>query len=274
MTDLRRENLAWPDEKRVYLTLDYECDYGTALSENTYYALSHTDELVTLLENHEIPLTCFVQTEVLDERPDEVETLRNSDTLVNFHPHSHTHAPREEISIEDEIELSTARYRTFFETDPSGYRFPNGNVREPDYRLLADYGYKFDASVFPSWRPGHFNNTRAETRPVYLPEYDIVELPFTVFSKALRIPTALSYCQLIGRPYTELLKRRGPSSVVLNIHMHDLVTPPSYDDLSPLYRRIYDRNPSGFDTLRHLVEGLLQRGYAFSTLNRLHTEIV
>jgi hypothetical protein len=57
----------------VYLTLDLECEFGTALRENTYYAARYTDEPISLLKEMDVPLTCFLQTELLDERPEAVE---------------------------------------------------------------------------------------------------------------------------------------------------------------------------------------------------------
>jgi|GEM_PF-734395 len=271
-----REGIAWPVDRQVYLTLDFECDYGTALSTNTYEAVTHVDDLVELVERLAVPLTVFVQTELLDERPETVTALRNAAVDVRFHPHSHTHRGRLEDPDADhertvtEVETSTERYREFFDRDPVGYRFPDGNVRDRDYAVLADAGYEFDASVFPSWRPGRFDNTDELTVPSYRAEHDVVEIPFSVFHDRLRIPTALSYCRLLGRPYTELLLARPPSTIVFNVHMHDLVTPPSYADLSPFYRAVYARNPRGLAILERVLGGLAARGYSFGTIDHVH----
>lgn len=270
MTDRRRATLSWPDDGRLYLTLDFECDFGTALPENEYEALDYASEFVSTMEDHDVPVTCFVQTEVLDERPEAVETLRSCSTPVRFHPHSHTHRPRERTSIEDEIGTSTDRYREFFGAEPTGYRFPNGNVREADYRLLAERGYDFDASVFPTWRPRHFDNTDAPTVPQYLPSYDLFEVPFTVYHETLRVPTALSYCRLLGRPYTWLLTWRRPSVVVFNVHMHDLATPSTVSKLPRTYRMVYGRNDDGFDRLERVLESFAASGYSFGTLDDVH----
>jgi len=260
----------WPSDQTFFLTIDYECDYGTALAENSYGALDHTEAVVNLLERFDVPLTCFVQTEVLDEAPEEVERLRKAAIPVSFHPHSHSHRPRETADIEAEIRTSATRYQEFFGRDPTGYRFPNGNVRPRDYRLLAEYGYEFDASVFPSWRPGHFDNTSTPTNPQYLPEYDLYEIPFTVYSDRVRIPTALSYCRLLGRPFTELFCRRPPRVVIFNIHMHDLVNPSSFERLSPLYRGIYSRNEDGLALLETILRRFAERGFAFPRLDEFH----
>lgn len=262
--------LDWPADETVVLTVDYECDYGTALSRNTYQALEHTEWLVELLERLDVPLTCFVQTEILAEKPERVEQLRSADVPVTFHPHSHTHKPRGETDPEYEIRESTARYRDFFGRRPLGYRFPNGNVRQRDYTKLAEYSYKFDASVFPSWRPGHFDNLGAVTGPRYLGAHDLYEIPFTVYSDAVRVPTALSYCRFLGRPFTELLCRRPPGVIIFNVHMHDLFNPPAFKDLSPFHRAIYARNAPGLPQLERVLTRFRDLGYSFGQVEDIY----
>lgn len=274
MTDDRSPRLLdWPGEQRFYLTVDFECDYGTALSENHYGAVERVGELVAMLERHDVPLTAFVQTELLDERPTTVERLRDAGVDVEFHPHSHTHAPRSETTVAEEITRSTDRYREFFGRSPQGYRFPNGNVRPADYEVLADAGYEFDASLFPSWRPGHFDHSDEPTVPHRVPDADLYEVPFTVFGDRFRVPTALSYCRLVGRPMLALLARRPPSSVVFNIHMHDLFNPESYAELPPLYRAIYARNADGFGMLDTVLETFSGMDYEFEQFGTLVDEL-
>ena len=270
---IETRRLSWLEERTVYLTLDFECDFGTALSRNTYEAVDYVDEFVDLLESTDMPLTCFVQTELLDRRPEAVEKLRECDQQVNFHPHSHTHSKRDATSMGYEITRSTDRFTEFFGQSPVGYRFPNGNVRDTDYRLLSEEGYGFDASVFPTWRPGHFNNTHAATVPTYLRRYDLFEMPFTVLSPSIPIPTGLSYCRFFGRPLTNYLVRAGPSSVVFNVHLHDLATPSSAAGLSPLYRALYSRNEDGLTLLREVLTRYRQRGYGFDTLDSVHNTL-
>lgn len=263
----------WPFQQTVFLTVDFECDFGTALHTNRYEAIEHVNELVSLLEWLNIPLTCFVQTEILTKHPETIETLCNAAVPISFHPHSHSHKPRNKTSVEREIEKSTRKYCNFFNDDPVGYRFPNGNVRDRDYEKLADYGYQFDASVFPSWRPGYFNNAFVETTPSYKEPYDIFELPFTVYSESIRIPTALSYCQVIGRPYIYLLKKYPPSTIVLNIHMHDLVRPSTISELPTHYKKLYSRNADGKSILTDILLSLSRQKYKFKTLDEAHSSL-
>ena len=259
--------------RALFLTLDYERDFGTASPREQYEALEYTEQLVRLLEELGVSLTCFVQTRVLEQFPEKVERLRTSDIDVSFHPHSHTHRPREETDAEYEIEKSTERYRQFFGQRPVGYRFPDGAIRDEDYEHLAAAGYRFDASIFPSWRPGSFSNVTAPTMPTYLPTQDLVEIPFTVYSPSLRVPTALSYCRVVGRPLVELLKHYPPRPTVLNIHMHDLRTPPSVRNLPLVYRSLYRRNDNGFELLEEILKSFLERGYSTSLVDIYHRHL-
>lgn len=248
-----RVRRSWRQSNHIYLTLDLECDYGTALSKNTYQSLAHVSDLAELLDEFEIPLTCFVQTEVLCEHPEAVSVLRDATPEVAFHPHSHTHRPRRETDMKSEIARSTDQFRSFFGTSPTGYRIPNGNVSPGDYAILADHGYEFDASVFPTWRPFKFDNRTQPNVPTYYPEYDLFELPFTVFSSHVPVPTSLAYYLLFGRLFEALLHRRPPTPMVFNIHMHDLVKPQRFHDLPRRYRMAYARTDRGLDTLERFL---------------------
>lgn len=263
----------WPRTEQFYLTLDLECDFGTALETNTYQAISQIDRLVSLLEVTSTPLTCFVQTELLDTHPEAIEMLRQCDVPVRFHPHSHVHRPRDQISVREEVELSTDRFADFFDEHPTGYRFPNGNVQHEDYQVLASAGYRFDASVFPTWRPGYFNNTSASTTPTYREQFDLFELPFTLLSPNLPLPTGLSYARVFGRLYTNRLLRSPPAHLVFNIHMHDLYTPSSVTKLPLAYRALYSRNDRGFELLRSILARFAESEYSFSTLNDAHDQL-
>lgn len=54
-------------QKKIYLTLDLEQDYGTALSLNNYFALPNLKKLLDLLNSKGIPLTIFIQGKLIEE---------------------------------------------------------------------------------------------------------------------------------------------------------------------------------------------------------------
>lgn len=264
-------SLPWPDERAIYLTLDLECDYGTALASNTYEAARETGQLVDLLERYSAPLTCFVQTEVLEEAPTAVRTLAEADVPVSFHAHSHTHPTRAEANVEYEVRESVARIQSGFETEHIGYRFPDGDAYASDYDVLARHGVSFSSTLFPSWRPGRFNNARRGREPFRHRDSGIVELPFTVHSDLIRVPVSISYLKFLGRGYDWLVRQYPPSAIVFDMHMHDLVVPDAFSTLPSRYKLVYSRHKrDGFGMLDRLLDSLQTNGYRFGDLTELY----
>lgn len=263
----------WGLDKTIVLSLDLECDYGTALRTNTYEAAMETPMLRSLLEEYDVPLTCFVQTELLEAAPGAVEPLERASVPVDFHAHSHTHPHPKRADFEYEIETSLDRVADRFSSDVVGYRFPDGAIPADGYRLLADRGVDFSSSLFPTWRPGRFDNSNQPVTP-HEPIPGLLELPITPFSSAIRIPVSLSYLKFLGRPYRELVSRRPPDVIVFDIHMHDLVTTSMLESLPLPYRAVYNRNrEQGVAILRQLIEGLRRRGYRFARMTDLYAEL-
>lgn len=270
-----KRRLDWPGSNRVYLTLDFECDYGTALASNHYNAIQQASQLVELLEAHDVPISCFLQTEILDTDPESLDPFLTADVPVEFHAHSHRHPVWDTADVEYEIAESVGRVQDAFGTDPVGFRFPDGAVRPRDYEVLAAHDVAFSSSVFPSWRPGRFNNLRASLTPYEVSATGILELPFTVYSDYLRVPVSLSYLKLFGAVYERLVTAHPPDIIVFDFHMHDLVIPPTFSELSLPYQAVYARRKhDGMAILDRFVQELRDRGYTFGQMADLYSEVV
>lgn len=264
----------WPVSNRAYLTLDFECDYGTALAANHYNAVRHSSQLVDLLESRDVPLSCFLQTEILDTCSESIAPLRAADVPVEFHAHSHTHPPRGTADVSYEVAESVDHVRREFGTDPIGFRFPDGTTNSSDYEVLAEHDVDFSSSMFPSWRPGRFNNLRGSRNPYAVLESDVVELPFTVYSDYLRVPVSLSYLKLFGAAYERLVTTAPPDVIVFDFHMHDLVVPPTFSELSLPYKAIYARRKhAGMELLDQFIQRLQEQGYRFGRLTDLYSKV-
>lgn len=264
----------WPVKKNFYLTLDLECDYGTLTRSNTFHAVSAVPKLVEIVERHGVPLTCFLQTELLTEAPEAVQALEESSVTVEFHPHSHTHLRETETDTDFEVRHSATRVRDRFGTAPLGFRPPNGMVESYTYDRLQTNDIAFSAGLFPSIRPGLFNNLDEPIYPFHHERTGITEIPFTVFSDHIRIPVALSYSKLLGWPFQRLLSASPPPAIVFDFHMHDLVSPPVVENLPSLYRLAYSRRKNrGFEILEWFIQTFKNQGYTFGTMTELYDAI-
>jgi len=183
------------------------------------------------------------------------------------------------MNFEFEVKKSKKAYRRFFAKDPLGYRSPLGFINGGnDYKILVSNGFKFDSSIFPSWRPGAFNNLNKPLTPYFLNSCPIVEFPFTVFSDIIRIPIALSYIKLFGSPYLYLLKLSSlPNLIIFDFHLHDLFRLTSVDKIflenrlpffyKKLFKRIYqEKEDTGFLILNEFIQSLQKKRYIFLKL--------
>ncbi|MCL0075578.1 polysaccharide deacetylase family protein [Dehalococcoidia bacterium] len=262
-------------KKVACLTLDVEQDYGTVLEEPSYDGIEHIPDLVEFFKRRNIPLTCFVQGSLFETHPAQIEQLAILD--VEFGLHSFSHPAAKDADVKFEIESGKQAYLNFFGKEPVGYRFPDGVISREGYQILAANGFKFDSSIFPSLRPNAFNNLGLPTKPYFLNHCQIVELPFTVFSNVIRIPIALSYIKLLGKPYFYFLKTLPlPDLIIFDFHLHDLFRLNSVNRI-PLekfpsyYRRIFKRiyyggKVNGIHILDEFIATLRKKKYTFSKL--------
>ncbi len=260
--------------KIACLTLDVEKDYGDLLDQPSYEGVEHIPELVSFFRQKQIPLTCFIQGSLFETHSDKIGLLTELDTELELHSYSHPRPRQTDTRIE--VEKGKEAYQKFLGKEPLGYRSPLGVVNDGDYQVLVDNGFKFDSSVFPSLRPGTFNNLSKPNKPFYVNTPRIIEFPFTVFSEVIRIPIALSYIKLLGKPYFYLLKACNlPGLIVFDFHLHDLFKLNSADKIPMnkhslpyrlIFRRIYQKYQDGLNILDKLITILEEKGYSFQKL--------
>lgn len=269
-------------KKIACLTVDVECDFGDLLDEPTYEGIKCIPKLVEFFKTKNLPLTCFIQGSLMETHSEYIAKLAELNT--DCHLHSYSHPGPGESNFEYEIKKGKAAYKMFFGYEPIGYRAPLGVISEEDLALLAREGFKFDSSVFPSFRPGAFNNLNNQIEP-YISKTGLVEIPLTVLSKWIRIPLSLSYIKLFGWPYRMAIKKwLLPQLIIVDFHLHDLFHLKSLQNLSqqkfsPLYRYIYkkiyfDQKIDGLQLLERFINVLDKSNYSFLKLSELYNLIV
>ena len=165
-----------------------------------------------------------------------------------------------------EISKSKEIYQRFFNTSPVGYRFPLGVIERDAYKILNKSGFKFDSSIFPTIRLGHFNNLRKPLKPYFVD--GIVEIPFSVISKTVRIPIALSYMKLFYPLH--FINNYDFSPIIFDFHMHDLFNLSSTQKLPILKRFIYLRKKdNGLGLFLKFHEKLVNRGYETVKISKI-----
>jgi len=219
----------------------------------------------------EVPISVFVVGKTIEKRPGGVNTLRN-ELDSEFHLHSYSHDLTKSYDFSEELERGFNTFKSFFGHPPVGYRAPQGNITPEEVCHLDELGFKFDSSIFPSYRPSVYNNLSAPTSP-YRPAgtNQLVEYPISVIPR-LRIPFSQSYLKLFGRPYLWSLKRVSlPNVLVFDSHLQDFYRTASHDQLEAPIRQVHQRNLNeSTELFRTLVQSLRERGYEFATLTDIY----
>lgn len=266
--------------KLACLTLDMEPDHGDPekkirLLENPVYF----ERYVSIVNKYNAKVTMFTVTRLFDSYGDLFNKLAERIPL-EFSVHSHTHDPRNACTL-DEVRNSHAAYETFTGRKPIGYRAPIGRIDKEGLGHLLDHGFGYDASIYPSIRPGEFgyNNLHMPNMPFRVTRSDgtsLVEFPFTSI-ETLRIVFAVSYAKLFGWGlYSLMLKLFGlPEIALLLSHPYDFYfgsIPNS--TVKGLEGFAMARNTGHeFDIFDKMLSTLVSQGYQFVHLSEVYEKI-
>lgn len=266
--------------KLACVTLDMEPDHGDPekkirLLEN----LEYFERYVSLINKYNVKLTMFTVTQLFDSHSDLLNKL-SARIPLEFSVHSHTHDPHNACSL-DEVQNSHAAYKKFQGISPIGYRAPIGRIDKNGLGHLLDHGFEYDASIYPSVRPGEFGyfNLHMPNMPFRIVREDgksLVEFPFTSI-ETVRIVFALSYAKLLGWfGYSRLLKLFGlPEVTLLLSHPHDFYfgSIPN-KTVGGLEGFAMSRNTGKeFNIFEKMLQTLQEKGYEFVHLSEVYQQV-
>lgn len=267
-------------KKLACITLDMEPDYGDPqkqirLLENSEYF----EKYISIINKYNAKVTMFTVTNLFETRGTQFNNLATRIPL-EYSVHSHTHDPYNACSL-DEVQNSKQAYQKFTNKNPLGYRAPIGRITKDGLAYLLDHDFRYDASVYPSIRPGEFgySNLHMPNIPFEVKRKDgksLIEFPFTAIEK-IRIVFALSYVKLLGWGlYSLLLKILGlPNFALLLSHPHDFYFAEISDSTTKGAERIaLSRNSNkAFDYFEKMIGFLHQQGYEFVFISELLEDI-
>jgi peptidoglycan/xylan/chitin deacetylase (PgdA/CDA1 family) len=261
-------------QKTCLLTMDLENDCGgrvgakfDAINEHTIQTFSN------FMKVQNIPLTVFVTGKIFEEKEREIRELHHALPSVEFalHSYSHLNPPDALADSSAEIEKGVQAYIKAMGQSPYGYRSPLGYISTEDFACLKKYGFLYDSSIFPTIRPGLFNYLHMPNMPFYMKEFDIVEIPCSVFPW-LNIPLGLGYMRLLGMTLTRILCLRLASFpiLVIGFHLHDVIQTTHTERLRGFWKFFYRRNvKQGFSILQFVINTLKTKGYEFELMKNI-----
>ncbi len=247
--------------RQACVTLDLENNWNFDDPKLQYATFEHLEEYIELIDALDLPLSVFVVGQTIEERPDAIDRLRER-LEVEFHLHSYSHDLSGSADLGREVRRGKRAYRSFFGRQPQGYRSTQGRVERSDLQLLESEGFLFDSSVFPTYRPGVYNNLDTPIEPYQAG--GLCEIPVGVVPR-LRIPLSQAYVKTIETPFLPVLRRVPLQDVVVfNTHLQDFYHTRAHDELDHPKRFFYSRNIDNSERVfRRVVETLRRKGFSF-----------
>lgn len=266
-------------EKRLYITLDFEEDGGSAAQNSTFFCHAITPAFIEHIVTNHLRATIFVTGEILAKRPDLLQPYLEHDTHFQFESHGYDHRVIYKTASDRcrNVERGIDAYEKFFGRKPLIYRAPDGVISDKEIMLLLNRGIRYSSSIFPSYFPGRFNNLHLPRSPFRIKEGFLTEIPFTV-TQLLRLPVALSYMQLIGLwAFRLLLLHRPSKTIVFDMHLHDLHPQVWFKKARPpLSSQImYGKNncSDSFGIFRKAINFFIEKGYANGLLEEFAEDL-
>ncbi len=254
------------------MTLDLESDFSGALRDeySLLLRLDTVEHLLDRLKDRNVKLSVFAVGELLEKFPEMIELFVRYG--AEFHCHSYSHDPAAPDS-EEEIRRSRDVFIRYFGRPPEGYRAPDGRISPQGIGFLERHGFKFDASVFPSYYPNPLKYLFRNPQVHYVRDSGLVEIPNTPISP-LRIMLSLSYVKLLGiGVYRGMLRwSRLPDTAVFGSHLHDFITEgQALGKMSRFWRFIYRRNQDkGLIFLEKILDYFCAKGYDFVYISEIY----
>jgi peptidoglycan/xylan/chitin deacetylase (PgdA/CDA1 family) len=260
--------------KIACITLDVEPDFkdpgGRILLFEDEALLN---QYARIIEENGAKVTAFLVTSLLDRYGDRYRRLGEL-IPVEFEIHSHAHDVRNPCSRVD-IEAAVSAFRGFAGKDATGYRAPWGNVTREGLNTLLDLGFRYDSSIYPSFRPGRLgcNNLHLPVVPFTITRdaKSIIEVPFACLS-GVRMVFSLSYVKMLGwRTFEALMKLFPlPDQVAVLSHPYDHYFHLLPYDISGWEKPLLRRNASSaFELLEKMLRFLRARGYEFEVMSSM-----
>ncbi len=256
-------------------TLDLESDYASLLPSVRNRILEQPERVKAVLSalgEKGIRGTAFVVGQVIESYPRIIDVFQEHQWEFELHSYSHDTARPDTV---DEIARGREAFVRRFGRDPVGYRAPQGRISNEGIARLADAGFHYDTSVFPSYFPDPLRYIAMPRAPHFRKAPGgrrLLEVPMTTVTP-LRLTLSTSYIKLLGPSfYRAAIGVFGlPEVVCFDSHLHDFILEPeSYRELRPFWKFVYGRHRDhGLSITLDLLDQVRERGYEFRYLSEV-----
>jgi len=256
--------------KSILLSFDVEefdmpLEYGFPINitEQMAIGMAGLHAIDPILNYPGIVSTLFTTAHFADYFPTQIVELSKKHEIAS-HTYFHSQFENKDL-LDSKLKLEELTGKTI-----TGLRMPR--MKPIEGEIIAQAGYRYDASIHPTWLPGRYNNLDLSRTPYF--ENELLRIPASVSPK-LRIPLFwLSFKNFPFDLYSQLAIKTLKNDGFISLYFH----PWEFIDIRQYNLPRYTRNICGdalVERLQKLLRGLKAEGdfmtmndYAMSTMEK------
>lgn len=258
--------------RTAVISIDVEEDLRQD-SEKTFHGVTNTEQIIELLNSHDIHCTAFVTGEVLSKFSKQLKTWSAEHEIAC---HNYKHIPLSELNSQQRaLQLSSfcKLFKRKFGTKPCGFRAVQNVIDSEQMALLEREGFRYDSSIvsnYPLFRRYVGYNGRSPSEP-YHPdikdirkhgEMKLLEIPLSPL--AFGFPLNGTWMRLIPNSFYKMLFMiKKPKFLSLTMHSWDSVN---------LNQKYYKNSGGSFLRILDKCLNELKKSYTFKTCSEVWRE--
>ncbi len=162
--------------------------------DNTDYSREGNNELLKILNKHNIKATFFVTGFFAEKEKEQIRRISKKHEIAS-HGYNHFYRGNKNLNLEGDISKSKKIIEKIIDKKIIGFRAPQAQFSKELIEVLKKLNFKYDSSIHSAWLPGFYNN---RDKPL---------MPFKA-GKVLEIPANSSYN--LRLPFSWIFMRNLP----------------------------------------------------------------
>lgn len=187
-------------------------------NHNTDFSRNGNENLLRLLEKHDINITFFVTGFFAEREQKHLKELARKNYEIGCHGYSHNYRNNPNLDLEQDIIEAKRILEQTTKQKISGFRAPQMQYSENLLRILSKSGFMYDSSLNPAFFPFWIDNKSHPLTP--FKKFNLIEIPVAAMPGS-RLPMSWVFIRLMPYSYLKYgIKKLLKEKITPVLYMH------------------------------------------------------